>query len=94
MISTRKDTHDLLEYFFEDDIMLERFMEYFNDFQLDVNLETYTRIKMKRMIKDGVSCRDIADKIGTTYGGVWRSKDRLLKRELSKHIGDKNETSR
>ena len=90
-MSTKQETYELLEFFFEDDIMLDRFMEYFDDFQLDVKYANYKRGTMKRMIKSGVHCLDIAEKTGITYKGVWVAKDRMIKKGLSKHIGEKDE---
>ncbi len=66
-------------------------MEYFNEFQLDVDFATYKRCKMKGLIEDGVPCLEIAKETGITYKGVWVSKDRFLKRALSKHMGEKKD---
>jgi len=87
MVSKNKqDSFETLEFFFEDDIMLERFMEYFNGFNLEVDNGLYKKNIAQRLMQEGISDMDIAAKIGIPYKVVWNIKDRLIKRGLLRHL--------
>jgi len=87
MVSKNKqDSFETLEFFFEDDIMLERFMEYFDGFNLEVDNGLYKNNIAQRMIREGIPDMDIAAEIGIPYKVVWNIKDRLIKRGLLKHL--------
>lgn len=86
---TKKETVEYLEFFFEDDIMLHRFMDYFDGFSLEVDSNVYKNMKAKEMIVAGVPNMEIAEKLDMRYRAVWNIKDRFLKRNLHKHNDDK-----
>jgi len=91
MVSKNKqDSFETLEFFFEDAIMLRRFMDYFDGFNLEVDNSLYKNNLAQRMIRDGVPDMDIAEEIDIPYKVVWNIKDRLIKRGLLRHsIKDK-----
>jgi uncharacterized protein YerC len=90
MVSKEKQyAYEILEYFFEDDIMLKRFFEYFDDFNLVIDYQIYKQNTVKKMIMNGVPDTDIAKITGVAYGTVWRTKERLLKAGLLEHANNK-----
>ena len=93
---SKQDAFEILEYFFEDDIMLKRFFEYFDDFNLEIDFSLYKRNIVKQMIYKGVSDMDIASTVNVPYGNVWRMKERLLKSGLLEHAaaGDEHGTKK
>ncbi len=84
------DSFETLEFFFEDDIMLQRFMEYFNEFTLEIDYSLYKNAKVRKLILEGLESPEIAKEVGLPYNSVWRARDRFLKKHLSKHGGDKD----
>jgi len=82
----KQDTLETLEFFFEDDIMLKRFMEYFDGFTLEVDYSLYKKVKVQQLVLDGIPDLEIAKKVDLPYKAVWRIRDRFIKSRLYNYM--------